>query len=127
MKARLQMAGMGSALERQFALLWRVVQGPALEREVKFDPSRRWRLDFVHVETRIAFEVEGGIWTGGRHSRGGGFCADCEKYNAATMAGWRVMRLTGEMLTWRTVHALAGWVWTETARQRMAAIAATGK
>ena len=44
------------------------------------------------------FELEGGTWTGGRHTRGTGFRDDCEKYNAAGAFGWRVFRLTGESL-----------------------------
>ena len=47
----------------------------------------------------IAFEVEGGVYSGGRHTRGAGFTADCKKYNAAAMLGWYVIRITPEMIT----------------------------
>jgi hypothetical protein len=30
----------------------------------------------------------------GRHTSGGGFIKDCEKYNAAALLGWRVLRYT---------------------------------
>ena len=64
--------------------------------EYRFDPIRRWRLDFAFPDQKLAVEVEGGVWSGGRHSRGAGFEADCEKYNALTLAGWRLLRFTGK-------------------------------
>lgn len=42
----------------------------------------------------IAVEIEGGVWTGGRHTSGSGFLGDMEKYNEAAAAGWRVLRFT---------------------------------
>ena len=60
--------------------------------EHRFHPTRRWRFDFAFVAQRLAVEVEGGVWTGGRHTRGYGYAADCEKYNEATRLGWRVLR-----------------------------------
>ena len=64
------------------------------EREHRFHPTRRWRFDFAWPDHKLAVEVEGGAWTGGRHTRGSGFVADCDKYNAATVLGWRVLRYT---------------------------------
>ena len=70
--------------------------------EVKFHPTRKWRLDFVLfwkeglVPTRIAVEIEGAIWSRGRHTRGKGYQADLDKYNAATMMGYRVLRFSTE-------------------------------
>lgn len=69
----------------------------AWEREYRFAPPRRWRADFAHVASRVLVEIEGGVWTRGRHVRGDGFRRDCEKYNAAAADGWRVFRLTTEM------------------------------
>ncbi|MGL5914018.1 MAG: hypothetical protein ACRCZB_07615 [Bacteroidales bacterium] len=62
--------------------------------EHKFHPTRRWRFDFAIIEQKIAIEVEGGVWTNGRHTRGKGFIGDMEKYNTATAMGWRVLRVT---------------------------------
>lgn len=67
-------------------------------RELKFDSSRRWRFDFAWPGRKVAAEVEGGIWSGGRHTTGSGFEKDCEKYNAATLQGWKIFRFTSSMI-----------------------------
>ena len=56
------------------------------------------RLRRAGEELRIALEIEGGTWTGGRHVRGRGYQADCEKYSEAALQGWRVLRATPAML-----------------------------
>ncbi len=82
------------------------------EREWVFHPTRKWRFDIAFVggiwkrEWPIAVEVDGATWINGRHSRGYGVEADCEKYNEAIILGWRVMRVTpkqvkdGRALEW---------------------------
>lgn len=60
--------------------------------ELRFDPIRRWRFDFAIPSHKVAIEIDGGVWTGGHHTRGQGFLDDCEKLNAAACAGWRVLR-----------------------------------
>lgn len=67
-------------------------------KEYKFHPKRRWRFDYAIPEYKIALEVEGGVWTGGRHIRAQGFLGDMEKYNTATLMGWRVFRTTPDDL-----------------------------
>jgi very-short-patch-repair endonuclease len=88
-----------SRLESKFSLYWRGLQGPPLTPEHKFHPKRKWRFDFASVETKTAIEIEGGVWTGGRHTRGSGYVSDCEKYNEATKEGWAVFRLTSGSIT----------------------------
>ena len=95
-----------SPLEAKFALIWRALGGPPLEREHRFAPPRGWRFDFASPEDFIAFEIEGGVWTGGRHNRPRGFINDAEKYNAAAALGWRVFRLPREMVNAAYVGAL---------------------
>jgi len=66
--------------------------------EHRFHPVRKWRFDFAWLDQSIAVEIEGGTWSGGRHTRGSGFEADCEKYNEAAAIGWTVFRFTGKMV-----------------------------
>src|SRR5260363_43786 len=87
-----------SVLEAQFALRVRVAHLPEPQREYRFDAMRRWKFDFAWPNWKIAVECEGGIWTQGRHTRALGFEADCSKYNAATVQGWRVLRFTAGMV-----------------------------
>lgn len=76
--------------------------------EHRFHGTRRWRFDWAFPETRLAVEVEGGVFLtgGGRHSRGAGFRNDTEKYAEALILGWRVLRVlpeqiaNGQALTW---------------------------
>lgn len=67
-------------------------------KEFKFHPVRKWRFDYAVPEHKIALEVEGGVWTGGRHTSPKGFLGDIEKYNTATLMGWRVFRTTPDDL-----------------------------
>ncbi len=62
------------------------------EQEFKFHPERKWRADFLISNTNILIEVEGGIWSGGRHTRAKGYLGDMEKYNAAAVMGFKVLR-----------------------------------
>ena len=67
-------------------------------KEYKFHPTRKWRFDYAIPEYKIALEVEGGVWTRGRHTSPKGFLNDIEKYNTATLMGWRVFRTTPDDL-----------------------------
>lgn len=71
---------------------------PVPEIEYRFHPLRRWRFDFAWPELKMALETEGGVWSGGRHTRGKGFIDDCEKYNTAAVMGWLVLRVTSAHL-----------------------------
>lgn len=82
-----------------FPVLCRELLGEVPEAEYRFDPVRMWRFDFAFPAYRLAVEVEGGIHTGGRHTRGKGYAGDMEKYNAATVAGWSLIRVQPKELT----------------------------
>lgn len=71
---------------------------PTPTTEYAFAKPRRWRFDLAWPTIKLAVEVEGGQWISGRHNRGAGFEADCEKYNEATILGWRLLRVTPAMI-----------------------------
>lgn len=66
-----------------------------LEEEYKFDPSRNWRFDFAIPSIKVAIEFEGGIFTPGTsHNSPRTMTKDANKYNAAALLGWKVLRFT---------------------------------
>ncbi len=82
---------------------------PAPAIEYVFAPPRRWRFDFAWPDRMLAVECEGGVWTRGRHTRGSGYIADLEKYNAATIAGWRLLRFDVRAIkSWDAVYKIKG-------------------
>jgi hypothetical protein len=88
--------------------------GIPFEREMRFHRGRKWRADFAIGEWllwppilgSLLVEIEGGAFVGGRHTRGPAFEKDCEKYAAAAILGYRVIRVTprqvedGRALSW---------------------------
>lgn len=84
-----------SNLEATLLAAMKYVGFPTPITEHQFAEDRKWRFDFAWTwPFRLAVEVEGGIWSGGRHVRGKGFENDCEKYNRAAIDGWCVLRFT---------------------------------
>ncbi len=79
---------------------------PVPVRQYHFHPTRQWRFDFAWPDQRIACEVEGLVvrkvngrtQTSGRHASITGLREDCRKYNAAATLGWRVIRVTQDMV-----------------------------
>jgi very-short-patch-repair endonuclease len=84
--------------EETLALHIRAEKLPPPEREFAFCAERKWRFDFAWSRIKVGVEVEGGTWVSGRHARGEGYRRDCEKYNAAQLMGWKVLRFTTEMV-----------------------------
>jgi very-short-patch-repair endonuclease len=77
------------------------------QQEYRFHPERMWRFDFANPEKMIAVEVEGGVFSQGRHTRGKGFEDDCEKYNAAALMGWKVLRFsTGQVKSGMAINTV---------------------
>jgi hypothetical protein len=101
---------MRSRLELLFAQQVKDARLPEPERDYRFHPTRKWAFDFAWPRVRrddgvvitydaIAVEVEGGTFVAGRHSRGRGYEEDCEKYAEALILGWRVLRVTTDMVS----------------------------
>ena len=65
---------------------------PFLGNKSKNGKYRKWKLDFAIPEIKLAIEMEGGVFTKGRHTRPMGFIKDIEKYNQLTEHGWRLLR-----------------------------------
>ena len=85
-----------SPLERMLARQIEDAGLPPPVREYRFAPPRRWRFDFAWPDRMLAVECEGGVYSRGRHVRPDGFKRDAEKYNAAALAGWMVLRFTAQ-------------------------------
>lgn len=81
-----------------FANLVRQRLGVALVPEYRFHPTRKWRFDYAIVPLRIAIEIDGGVWSRGRHVRPQGYLRDMEKFNAAAALGWVVLKFTPQQL-----------------------------
>ena len=83
-----------SQLEEQFAMLW-VDMFPDLDlfTEYRFS-DRRFRFDFACPHSKVAIELQGGVWGQGGHSTGTGITSDYEKFNLAQSLGWQVYLLT---------------------------------
>jgi very-short-patch-repair endonuclease len=90
--------GFSSELEAVLANRIAIAGLPSPEVQFRFCPDRRWRADFAYPAAMLLIEADGGTWTGGRHVRGKGFEADCEKTSTAAAMGYRVIRLTREMI-----------------------------
>lgn len=91
---------MESTLERSFLYYWRLLAPDAPEpvQEFAFCPGRKYRADFAFPDKKLLIELEGGIHNNGRHTRPRGYSMDCEKYNQATILGWRILRYTSIMM-----------------------------
>ncbi len=56
--------------------------------------KQKHRIDYVIIfyDNLLFIEIEGGIFTKGRHTRGKGFWNDILKYNAVIFAGYPIIR-----------------------------------
>lgn len=59
--------------------------------EHRFHSVRKWRFDLAWIDEKVAFEVQGGLFTGGRHTRGAALLKEYEKLSVAAAMGWRIL------------------------------------
>lgn len=98
---------------RHWKLLYPDLPEPV--REHRFHPTRKWRFDFGFPDLKIAVELHGG-GNRGRHNTVAGMAKDLEKYNTATVAGWRCLAFNVVLLA--DMPAVCDWV-AELVRQEM--------
>ena len=89
----------------KFEILWRSLGGRGLVKEYKFVDGRRFRFDYYHMN-RVAIELEGGVWTRGRHTRPTGFLRDMEKYNLAASKGILVFRIPSHDISAKWIYPI---------------------
>jgi len=91
---------------------------PGAVPEYQFDGTRKWRFDWAWPAQRVALEIEGGIYGRGKKCPACGRRAvaghtsiqrlktDMEKYNAAVILGWRLIRVTPDQFNDGSAAAL---------------------
>lgn len=99
---RVKIGHQPSQAARELLLHVRAYGLPEPVTEFQFHPTRLWRFDVAFVDQRIALEIEGGLFHGGKnfgnklgaHTSGTGVLRDMEKGNEAAILGWRIIRVT---------------------------------
>jgi len=91
--------------------------------ELKFHPERMWRFDIawastkclaeyqlpIIVDSKVAIEIQGGIWITGGHSRGAQMKKDWEKWMEAQRMGWKMAWCEPkDLLTKQTADIIRG-------------------
>lgn len=79
-----------SELEESFAEELHLYGLPKPVRQFQFHAARQWAMDFAWPDRKIAVEIHGGLYKGGRHNRGAAMEGDFEKSNEAQKLGWIV-------------------------------------
>lgn len=81
-----------------FAAVCKLAGLPQPVGEFRFHPTRKFRFDWAWEAQKVALEINGAVWTTGRHTRGAGYTRDMAKLNAAQLLGWRVFQVTPDDL-----------------------------
>lgn len=72
--------------------------GPGVRARLEKSGFKDWRFDFAWPSSMLAVEIEGGGFSGGRHTRGEGFAEDITKYDSAMRLGWTVYRCDARLV-----------------------------
>lgn len=71
---------------------------PVPESEFRFHESRKWRIDWFWADHWLALEIQGAIFSGGRHVRGPALLAEYSKLNEMAIAGIRTIFATPQQI-----------------------------
>jgi len=91
----------GGVSEAEDLLAWQIKAAglPEPERQYHYaKPWRKLRADFAWPALHLLVEVQGGIYNRRAHGSISGILADINRLNAATLAGWRLLRVTPDMV-----------------------------
>lgn len=87
-----------SKAEEKFADYWQQYQELfPLEREYKFHPTRRWRLDYVNLEYKLAIEIQGSGYGHGGSAKS--LANDVDKQQQLALLGWKYFPITASAIT----------------------------
>ena len=97
---------MPSELEQTFYNLWDAHYPDIdLHTEHRFAKPRRFRFDLAHLPTKIAIEIQGGIFNPNtRHVNGAALVKEYEKMNLAAALGWRVFYLCTNTVNYEAIY-----------------------
>ena len=91
--------GEGIPLEREYRFAaHHVGLGPGIRDRLKQAGLRDWHFDVAFPDRKVACEINGGIYTKGRHVRPKGYLNDCAKIRDAGKLGWRVLPFPAPLL-----------------------------
>jgi hypothetical protein len=99
---------MASDLEITFANLW-ITYYPEIDlhSEWRFATPRRFRFDFAHLPSKVAIELQGGIFTSNtRHINGAALVKEHEKLNLAALYGWRLFYVSAKTVNDENIYRL---------------------
>jgi hypothetical protein len=77
---------------------------PAPVAEYQFAKPRKWRADFCWIDQKVILEVNGGIFSQGRHTRGAALLKEWDKINTGAGIGYRfIFCQPSQLATRRTI------------------------
>lgn len=93
-KSRQVLSNTASSADMFQRILMAEIPGVEVVKEYRFHPVRKWRFDYAIPSHKVAIEIDGAVWTMGRHNRPIGYINDMGKLNTAASMGWMVLRFT---------------------------------
>jgi hypothetical protein len=84
--------------------IWRFYNIPTPIPEYQFLIERRFKIDYAWPLPLVAMEIEGGIWTNGRHIQPKGFQTDMYKYNKLAELGWLLLRYEPKKIDYEQIR-----------------------